>query len=105
MAVYELRTYTLYVATRIEALEYYKTKVWPVVQKYEANLVGYFLGDIGALNQLIHIWKFEDDNDRRAFWNTLMTDEEFSAVIKNLRTYIQKQENKLLLEAPWGQHP
>lgn len=105
MAIYELRTYTLYVATRVEALEMYKTKVWPVVQKYEKNLVAYFIGDIGALNELIHIWKFEDDNDRRRFWGEVMADPEFGKVIKGMRPFIQKQENKLLLEAPWGPHP
>jgi len=105
MAIYELRTYTLYVATRAKALETYKTKVWPVVQKYEANLVGYFIGDIGALNELIHIWKFEDDNDRRAFWGRLMADEEFLEVVAEMRPMIQKQESKLLLEAPWGPKP
>jgi hypothetical protein len=105
MAIFELRTYTFFVATRGEGFEYYKSTVWPVVQKYEANLVGYFLGDIGALNELVHIWKFEDDNDRRAFWGKVQTDQEFLAVAKDLRGYIQKQENKLLLEAPWGPHP
>lgn len=105
MAIYELRTYTLYVATRIEAMEMYKTKVWPVVQKFEKNLVGYFIGDIGALNELTHIWKFKDDNDRRRFWGEVMADPEFGAVIKHMRPMIQKQENKLLLEAPWGPHP
>jgi hypothetical protein len=105
MAIYELRTYTLYVATRPEALEMYRTKVWPVIKKYENNLVGYFIGDLGALNEMVHIWKFEDDNDRRRFWGEVMADEEFGAVIKGMRPMIQKQESKLLLEAPWGPHP
>jgi hypothetical protein len=29
-------------------------------------LVGYFQGDIGAINRPVHLWKFEDDADRLA---------------------------------------
>ena len=38
-----------------------------VVARHPDRLVGYFTGDIGAVNQLIHVWKFDDDADRRAF--------------------------------------
>ena len=72
MALYELRTYTLYVGKMAEAVEFYQTVSWPVLSKHaEGRLIGYFTGDIGAMNQIIHLWKFEDDADRRAFWAKL----------------------------------
>jgi hypothetical protein len=30
--------------------------------------VGYFQGDAGTINQLVHLWKFHDDADRRNHW-------------------------------------
>ena len=105
MALYELRTYTLYVGKLAEATELYKAEGWPVVQKYQDKLVGYFTGDVGSLNQLVHLWKFEDDADRRRHWAAVSADEAFIAFVKKLRPLIQKQENKLLMAAPWGTHP
>jgi hypothetical protein len=64
--------------------------------------VGYFIGDIGALHQLIHIWKFEDDADRRAFWAALFADEQFMAFAQKVRPLVASQENKLMMAAPWG---
>ena len=75
MAIYEMRTYTLIVGKMADVVQLYKTEGWPALQKHPQKLVGYFTGDIGAMNQLIHIWKFDDDADRRsakmrnpAFW-------------------------------------
>jgi hypothetical protein len=39
--------------------------------------VGYFFADTGTINQLVHVWKFEDDNDRRAFRRRLFADKNF----------------------------
>ena len=77
MAIYELRTYTLFVGKIQEASEIYKELGTPWINKFKKNLVNYYLGDIGALNQIIHIWKFEDDNERRRLWKQIFTDEDF----------------------------
>jgi hypothetical protein len=105
MALYELRTYTLYVGKLGELIELYESEGWPAVQKYQDKLVGYFIGDVGSLNQFVHLWKFEDDADRRRFWADVYANEAFQAFAKKLRPLIQKQENKLLMAAPWGSHP
>lgn len=105
MAIYELRTYTFQVGKLAEAVELYKAEGWPALQKHPARLVGYFTGDIGALNQLVHFWKFDDDADRRKFWAGVYADAAFMAFARQLRPLIQTQENKLLLAAPWGPRP
>ena len=105
MAIYEMRTYTLIVGKMSDVVQLYKTEGWPALQKHPNKLVGYFTGDIGAMNQLIHIWKFDDDDDRRAFWAGVFSDPEFMAFAKQLRPMILSQENKLMMAAPWGAHP
>ncbi len=107
MAIYEMRTYTVIVGKMGEVTEHYKTLGYPALQAggFDKHLVGYFTGDIGALNQLVHIWKFEDDNERREFWGRLFADEAFMAFAMKLRPLLLKQENKLMLAAPWGSHP
>ena len=105
MAIFELRTYTVIVGKMAEVVELYKTQGWPALAKHPDRLVGYFTGDIGALNQLVHLWKFEDDADRRAFWAGVFGDPEFMAFAVKLRPLLVSQENKLLLAAPWGKSP
>ena len=73
MAVYELRSYTLYVGKLGEAVKHYQELGWPAMQKggCDAKLVGYFTSDVGTLNKLVHLWKFDDDADRRNHWGNL----------------------------------
>ena len=105
MAIYELRTYTFQVGKLAEAVELYRGEGWRALEKHPPRLVGYFTGDIGALNQLVHLWKFEDDADRRAFWAGVYGDTAFMAFARKLRPLILTQENKLLLAAAWGPAP
>ncbi len=105
MAIYELRTYDVVVGKMAEVVALYKNEGWPALEKHPPRLVSYFTGDIGALNQLVHLWKFEDDADRRAFWAGVFADAEFMAFAAKLRPMLARQENKLLMAAPWGPHP
>ena len=102
MAIYELRTYTATVGKMSEITMLYQTLGWPALSKHPQKLCGYFTGDIGAINQLIHLWKFDDEADRRAFWSGVFADSEFMAFAGKLRPLLQLQENKLMLAAPWG---
>ena len=68
MALYELRTYTLRVGTMAEAVKLYQEIGFPALQKgsHDKKLIGYFQADTGTINQIVHLWKFDDDADRRA---------------------------------------
>ncbi|GAB5470594.1 MAG: NIPSNAP family protein [Rhodospirillales bacterium] len=105
MPLYELRTYTLQVGKMQQAVELYNTMAVPVVERYRDNLVGYFLGDVGAMNQIIHIWRYEDDAARRDFWARLYAEPEFQAFVGKFRPLVISQENKLMFNAPWGPTP
>ena len=79
MALYELRTYTLYVGKMSEAVKLYQEFGFPALDKggHAKNLVGYFQGDTGTINQLVHLWKFTDDAHRRAHWAAVFADPAF----------------------------
>ena len=106
MAIYELRTYTFQVGKLAEAVGLYENQGWPALEGgFGDKLVGYFTGDLGAMNQLVHLWKFDDDADRRDFWARLYAHAPFQAFAAQLRPLILKQENKILMASPWGPHP
>jgi len=105
MAIYELRTYEVIPGKMAEVIELYRTEGWAAIQAHPQRLVGYFTRDIGALNELIHIWKFNDDADRRAFWGALMSDPQFLAFAKKIRPLFHAQKNKLMMPAGFGPQP
>lgn len=107
MPVYEQRTYTLSVGKMRELMDLYRQTAWPLFQRkgYDSHLVGYFTVDVGTLNQLVHLWRFSDDADRRAFWAELYADDEFMEFARALRPLLSRQENTLLLPAGWGPQP
>jgi hypothetical protein len=108
MAVYELRIYTLRVGTMTEAVKLYQEIGFPALHKgaHDKKLVGYFQADTGTINQLLHLWKFNDDADRRAHWAAVYANKEFvEGFASKFRPLVMTQEVKLLQEAPWGPHP
>lgn len=105
MALYELRTYDVQVGKMADVIKAYSELGWPALDNYKDKLVGYFTSDTGTVSQLVHLWKFNDDADRRNHWKTLFADEDFMAFAKVLRPNLLSQRNQLLLAAPWGPHP
>ena len=101
MNIFELRTYTLHVGKLSKAIEVYKDLGWPALQKYKNNIIRYYIGDVGALNQIIHVWQFEDDNARRELWKIIYNDKDFMKFATEFRPLVLTQENKLMTAAPW----
>ena len=107
MALYELRTYTLYVGKMAEVVKLYTEVGYPALHKagQDKKLVGYFQSDVGTINQLVHLWKFDDDADRRRHWQSVFANADFMSFAAKFRPLVMTQEVKLLLAAPWGPHP
>ncbi len=107
MPLYEKRTYDVIVGRMPDVIELYRTEGWPALEAggFDRHLVGYFTSDTGPLHQLTHLWRFEDDADRRAFWPRLFADETFMAFAVQLRPLIAHQDVQLLNPAPWGPNP
>src|SRR5438477_7668103 len=79
MALYELRTYTLRVGAMAEAVKLYQELGFVALQKggQDKKLVGYFQSDTGTINQVVHLWKFDNDADRRAHWSAVFANKDF----------------------------
>ena len=105
--IYEKRTYCVTVGKMSEVTSLYKTLGWPALEAggYSKKLIGYFTSDTGELHQLVHLWRFASDEDRRDHWKRLFDDKDFMAFAAQLRPLVRTQANQLLLAAPWGPHP
>ena len=108
MTIYEMRIYTLYVGKMGEAVTLYTEFGYPALKKggHDKKLVGYFQADTGTINQLLHLWKFHDDAERRAHWAAVYANLDFmEGFAVKFRPLVMSQEVKLLTAAPWGPHP
>ena len=105
--VYELRTYSVIVGKMPEVIDLYQTAGWPALEAggFGAKLIAYFTSDIGELHQLVHLWRFDSDEDRRTHWRNVFADPAFMAFAVRLRPLLKSQHNRLLLAAPWGPTP
>ena len=104
MALYEMRTYTLYVGKMAEATKLYQELGFPALKKggHDKKLIGYFQGDTGTINQLMHLWKFDDDADRRKHWAGVFANKDFvEGFASKFRPLVMSQEVKLLTAAPF----
>lgn len=106
-AIYEKRTYSVTVGQMSEVVRLYSGPGWSALEAggFSKKLVGYFISDTGELHQLVHLWRFDSDEDRRAFWQRLFEDADFMAFARQIRPLIKTQSKQLLLAAPWGPHP
>jgi hypothetical protein len=103
-----LMAYTLYVGKMAEATKLYQELGFPALKKggHDEKLVGYFQGDTGTINQIVHLWKFDDDADRRKHWAGVFANKDFmEGFASKFRPLVMTQEVKLLTAAPWGPHP
>ena len=107
MALYELRTYQVYVGKMKDAVAAYQDYGWPAIKGggVDKKLVGYFTSDTGGLHQIVHLWKFDDCNDRRQHWDTMFQDPMFMEFAGKIRPLLMAQQNQLLHASPWGPHP
>lgn len=64
--ILEIRTYTVQPGKAQQWLDYYEKHGLPVQQKHLGGLIGFFTSEIGTLNQIVHLWKYESLADREA---------------------------------------
>ncbi len=107
MKIYEKRIYSIATGQMPEVANLYENYGWPAMKKggYDKYLVGYFISDTGILHQLIHIWKFESDEERRLFWESLYSNQEFMSFAKEVRQHIKSQDVQLMKSASLGAKP
>jgi hypothetical protein len=86
---------------RVAALKLYQELGFPALQKggQDKKLVGYFQADTGTINQLVHLWRFDDD--RRSHWAAVYANKDFvEGFASKFRPLLMTQEVKLLQAAP-----
>ena len=79
-------------------LENYEKYALPVRSKHLGNLLGFFVSEIGPLNQIVFMWGYEDLNDRDQRRAAMDADPDWHAYLAKSAEIgaLLAQENKIL---------
>jgi hypothetical protein len=94
--IYELRTYQLAVGGLPEYLEVARTLILPGVAEHGLKPAGFWYSEIGQLNEVVHLWAYNDLNERQEKWGKWARDPRRGEVMKRLRGVVLSQSNKIL---------
>lgn len=94
--IYELRTYTTAPGKALHYLELFRTIGLPLVTRH-LPMMGYWLSDAGPLNQIVHLWAYEDIAHRSHCRAKLARETEWqTAFIDPAFTVVLSQESRFL---------
>lgn len=99
--IVEERIYTLQVGEVKAYLDLYESEGMDIQKRILGRMLGYYFTDIGPLNQIIHMWGYEDLKDREIRRRALFADSGWLAYVAKVRPLVVKQENKILMPAPF----
>lgn len=94
--IYELRTYQLIMGGLPEYLELARTKILPAIADHGIKPVGFWYTEIGQLHEVVHLWAYNDLNERMAKWAAWAKDPRRAEVLSRLRAIVVSQHNKIL---------
>ena len=106
--IIEERIYTCHVGKAKLYVSMYEKEGLAIQRPILGHLLGYFTTELGPLNQVVHLWAYEDMNDRARRREKLLNDERWKTYAAKVQPLVLTQENKILVPAPfspWAQGP
>jgi hypothetical protein len=83
-----------------EYVERYEREGKEIQTRHLGQPVGWYTStDIGALNQVVHLWAYESLEDRARRRAAMAADSEWQAFVAKQMPLVQHQENKILAPA------
>ncbi len=58
--IVDIRTYTLVARKLPTYVSMFESLAMPVMRKHKLELMGYYTSVIGPLNQVVHLWRYEN---------------------------------------------
>lgn len=93
----EERIYTLRPVAIGEYLRLYETEGLEIQKRILGRMVGYFVSEIGPLNQLIHLWAYDSFEERMQRRTELLADPGWQSYVARIKDLVLHQESKLLI--------
>ncbi len=95
--IVEQRTYRFKAGKVPTFMEIYEAKGLEIQKRILGNLIGYFVTEIGPLNETVHLWGYDSLDDRTARRAALMADPDWRAFLAQIVPLLETQESKIML--------
>jgi hypothetical protein len=102
MMIIDERTYNLVPGKLKEWMALYEKEGLPVQSRILGRLVGFFVTDVGELNQIVHLWAYDSYAERERRRAEMAGNAEWLAYLVKAMPYIQKMENRILTPLPFS---
>ena len=99
--VVEMRSYTLQPGKIATYLKLYEGEGMAIQKRILGRMVGYYSTEIGPLNQIVHLWAYEDLKERAEKRAALAADPGWQAYVAKMIPMMVTQESKILNPAPF----
>jgi hypothetical protein len=100
--IIEERIYTCYCGKAQLYVKMYEERGLAIQRPILGHLVGYFTSELGTLNQVVHLWAYEDMQDRATRRARLLQDPRWKIYAAEVQPLVLNQENKILIPAPFS---
>ena len=100
--IYEERIYTIKPGHTAEYIKNYEELALDILMECIGNLVGFWHTDVGGLNKVVHIWGYEDLDDRLDRRAKLAAHPDWPAYLDVALPLIIEQENRVLIPASFS---
>jgi hypothetical protein len=97
--IVEQRTYTTHPGKWRDYLALYEAEGLEIQKRILGRMVGYYRSETGALSQIVHLWAYEDMNERMQRRHALTADTGFKAYVAKMLPLLQSQESRILVPA------
>ena len=103
--IVEERIYDLHPGKLAEYKRLVETEGIAIQRPILGRLIGYFHTEIGELNQIVHLWAYDDLEDRAARRAKLFADPRWQELARRLTPLCRRQHNKILLPFAFSPEP
>jgi hypothetical protein len=100
--IVEERVYTVQVGKAKVWLDYYEQFGFPVQQRHLGRCLGFFVTEIGTLNQIVHLWAYDSLAHRETARATMVKDPDWATFVHGLPPVVVTQECRIMTPASFS---
>lgn len=101
--IVEQRTYDFKPGTLPEFFRLYEaTGARELQRRTLGDLMGYYVSELGPLNQTVHLWRYESLDDRAKRRAALLAEASWRDFLGQVTPLMLRQESKILLPTPFS---
>ena len=100
--IVDVRTYTLIPRKLPKYLELFEQHALPVMRRHGLELIGYYTSQIGPLNQVVHVWRYESLADLERKRASRDADPAWGEFLSLTEGMVSMQDNKIMRPASFS---